>query len=325
MSILIAQHAAAADDNKRLEAIVNIFDEVGVLTPPGHFVVEPSFQYAHSSATTVAIEGFTIIPAIVIGLVNLEELQRDTYTAAVGVRYGISSRWEVEAKFPYVYREEEIRGRRILEGSPINLLFDSNGSGMGDAELAVHYQINSASATEPVYIANFRYKTTTGDGPYEVKRELIRTDDGTPIAVLPREQPTGSGFDAYQISLTGILPAEPAAIYGNISYLKNGSDTVEELGKVTPGDNYGLSFGVGIALNDKSSISFGYDHTVVEKTDIENDVGLEPSFDRLHVGNFLVGFSYAISPKTAFNVSLGIGVTDDASDVSLNFRMPMSF
>jgi len=50
----------------------------GALLPFGRFVIEPSFEYNHISGTNVSISGFTIFQAILIGQVQVQELQRDT-------------------------------------------------------------------------------------------------------------------------------------------------------------------------------------------------------------------------------------------------------
>ncbi|GGX83673.1 hypothetical protein GCM10007160_08640 [Litchfieldella qijiaojingensis] len=41
-----------------------------------------------------------------------------------------------------------------------------------------------------------------------------------------------------------------------------------------------------------------------------------------NVGMVNVGATYALSHKTSIVTNVGIGLTDDASDVTLNFRMP---
>src|SRR5690606_16817730 len=72
-----------------------IFDERSVLTPRGTLVIEPSLQYVHSSDTEVAVEGYTVIPTVLIGLINVSQVQRDTLSAVATLRYGLTRRFEV--------------------------------------------------------------------------------------------------------------------------------------------------------------------------------------------------------------------------------------
>lgn len=301
-------------------------DEPGALTPKGTLIIEPSVQYIHSSATNVAIEGFTIIPSIAIGLIEVSELQRDTFIAAVSGRYGVTNRFEIEAKIPYVYRDESVRGREIFEASPTDIIQDSDGSGLGDVEFAMHYQLNRGLDGWPYFIGNLRVKSRTGDGPFDVNRTEVLDDEGNRTGDVLLEQPTGSGFWGIQPSLTVIFPADPAVLYGSISYLWNVEENVGgSFGNVDPGDAVGFSFGMGYAVNEQVSFSLGYDHSIVFESDIENDVGLEPTFDRIQVGSFLVGFAYRPTKGPKLNLSLGMGVTPEAPDVQLSLRTPIQF
>ncbi len=45
----------------------------------------------------------------------------------------------------------------------------------------------------------------------------------------------------------------------------------------------------------------------------------------VQLGQLLFGYSYKLSQKTTFNVSLGIGVTQDAPDVQMTVRLPIRF
>ena len=81
--------------------------------------------------------------------------------------------------------------------------------------------------------------------------------------------------------------------------------------------------GVGVALNDKSSISLGYDHAYVRKTKQNGDT--VPGTLNAQLGTVLFGYSYRISNRTALNFTVGAGLTADTPDVTLGFRMPWTF
>ena len=81
--------------------------------------------------------------------------------------------------------------------------------------------------------------------------------------------------------------------------------------------------GIGLGLNEKMSLSLGYDQASVEPTKIN---GVEPADAvRLQLGTMLVGLSYRLTPTQNLNFTLGVGVTRDAPDVTLSLRYPMSF
>lgn len=305
---------------------VAIFEERGVLSQKGTFIVEPSLEYIHSSSTRVAIEGFTIIPAITIGLINVNELQRDTLIGALALRYALTNRFEVETKIPYVYRHESIREREYNQPASVDILRDSEGHDLGDIECAIHYQLNRGRGGFPFLVANIRVKSRTGNDPFEVEREVLRDQNGTAIGEVFKEQPTGSGFWGAQSSLTIIYPTDPAVMYANISYLWNMKRDVNGgWGEIDPGDAVGASFGLGFAINDRTSFSLGYDHSTIFKSHFEQSSDIEAEFDQIQIGTFLVGVSHRLSTRTSFNLSVGMGVTDEASDLQVTMRFPVSF
>jgi hypothetical protein len=251
------------------------------------------------------------------------------------VRYGLSNRAELELKVPYVYRSDSTVSREIFTGTGVDNVFETSGKGVGDAELALRYQLNQGAADKPYYVAGLRVKSRTGTDPFSVVTDCSKRCVG-PNATgtgLPLELPTGSGFYAIQPSLTWLYSSDPAILFGSVSYLHNFKRSNvnrkvlngewEPLGTVEPGDVVGFNFGVGLALNDKALMSFGYDHSSVARTR-QNGLPV-PGSVRTQLGTLLVGFSYRINDKRTLNVAVGAGLTRDTPDVQLSVRLPMTF
>lgn len=319
-------HANETESDASRSAVPDLFDQRGVLTPAGGTVLEPSFAYAHTSSTVVAVEGLTIIPALVVGLINVTQSQRDLETLALTLRHGFSNRFEAGLRLPYLNEEESIRERKIFDSSPVDIISDSSGHGMGDAELQLAYQFTPVSGAEPVYVGNLRVKSTTGTSPYQVKRRTLQDDKGNDIGVILDEQPTGTGFWSVQPGVSAMIPSDPAILYGALSYQFNLADkkAKEFGGRIDPGDALNLNLGLGFSVNEKTSFSLGYDHTVVFKTQLENNADkLSATFDLVHVGSLLFGISQGISDKR-LSFSLAVGVTPDAPDVQMTFKMPFA-
>ena len=64
-------------------SVARILELPGVLTQRGQFVLDPSISYSNSSSLRVSLVGYTIIPAILIGLIDVRDVRRNTYTAAL--------------------------------------------------------------------------------------------------------------------------------------------------------------------------------------------------------------------------------------------------
>jgi len=289
-------------------APARIFDEPTALTPHGKFVFEPSYQFVHSTDNRVALVGFSVIPAITIGLIDVRRVSRDIHTVALTGRYGVSNRFEVEAKVPWVHASSHTQTRALATPSFTDETFDAG-----------RYQFNAFRGDNAVYIGHLRYKSRTGKGVFEVPID----DTG-----LQTELPTGSGFQGLQAGVTFLYPSDPAVFFGGAAYTHNfARDVGHGFGKVRPGSVVDLNAGMGLALNERASFSIGYQHSIVgsmEQRDPEEVARVLARTGRLQLGTMRFGLGYRLTSKTNLNVSLGIGVTDDTPDFELTVRFPYS-
>ncbi len=296
--------------------VADIIDQRGVLTPRGTIVVEPTFQYSNSSVYRVALDGFTVIPALSIGAIDIRSVSRNTVTAAVGLRYGITNRFEIETRLPYISRSDSTTTRPLATPADRETTTKVEGDGIGDIELGLHYQINRGGPGRPFYVGNLRIKSHTGSDPFDV--------DTDPATGLQTSLPTGTGFWGVQPSMTISLPSDPAVFFGNVSYLWNiKRDIDSETGEIDPGNAFGLSMGMGLALNQRASLSLGYSHSSVQPTK-QNGKRVQGS-NTLQIGSLLIGMSHRIGKRSNLNVSVAAGVTEDAPDIQFSIRLPSSF
>lgn len=322
--------------------LAQIFEQPGVLTPRGKFVLEPSLQMGYSSNDRVALVGYTIIPAILIGLIDVRQVKTTTATAALTGRFGVTNRFELEAKVPYVYTYTDTVSREIFTGSAQDKVFNSEGSGLGDVEVTARYQLNRGGPDKAFWVGWLRYKSRTGRDLFEVTTDCVtRCVQNATGTGLPLELPTGSGFASIQPGLTWLYASDPVVFFGSFSYLHNferhdvsrtvltgapdgfPQTTTEPIGDLKAGDILGFNVGMGLALNEKAAISIGYDHSIVDRTE-QNGEPL-PGSVRMMLGTLLLGGSYRFNDRMSLNVSLGVGVTRDTPDTTLMVRLPISF
>ncbi|HUA80197.1 MAG TPA: acetate kinase [Dyella sp.] len=324
----------APAESSRPPEVAPIFQQPGVLTPKNKIIVEPTYQFGYSTADRVALVGYTVIPAILIGLIDVRQVRSTTQTAILTARYGITNRMELEVRIPYVDTHTDTVSREVLTGSAEDNVFSSSGKGLGDIEATLRYQINNGGADKPYYIGWFRFKSRTGKDPFEVVTDCVtRCVQNLTGTGLPIQQPTGSGFYTLQPGVTWLLPSDPVVFFGNLSYLYNVErHNVYEnillggkqfLGNVKAGNEADISVGMGMALNDKASLSIGYDQTFVGDTR-ESGVKL-PGSTKVWLGSLLIGGSYRFNDKETLNVTLGVGVTRDTPDATVIVRVPMMF
>ncbi|HWH84761.1 MAG TPA: acetate kinase [Burkholderiaceae bacterium] len=322
----------APDADNRGPAVAQIFEQPGVLTPKGKAVLEPSLQYSYSSSSRVALVGYTIIPAITIGLIDVREVKRNTFNATLTGRYGVTNRFEIETRIPYSYRSDSSIGCQLGQGCASDSVFSASGQGIGDVEVTGRYQFNDGGIDKPYYVGSLRFKSRTGKDPFDSPIQTTATGLGP----VQTELPTGSGFYGLQPAFTVLYPSDPAVFFGTVSYLHNfaRNNIVQQYASGSPGDTtphrysagdvIGFNFGMGLGLNEKSSFSIGYDHASVGRTKVDGSA-LPLASVRVQLGTLLLGYSYRLNSQRTLSVTLGAGITRDTPDMTLTVRTPITF
>jgi hypothetical protein len=298
--------------------------ELGVLTPKGKLVIDPSIEFVRASNNRLVFRGVEIVPGIQLGVIEASDAARDTGVLTLAARYGVTSRLEVEARIPYIWRDDRIT-TLAQRDETISRSSELRGRDIGDIELNARYQLNSGATGGPIFVATSRVKPPTGTGPYNVNYDEFG---------VATSLPTGSGFWGVEGGVIMLYPTDPAIIFAGLTYLHNFSrnidrtvgsgDAAVHIGKVDPGDSIGVSLGFGLALNPRFSISLGYSHNYIFKTTSELGATRQTS-QPLQVGSLLLGSSFRLTERLTLNSAFEMGVTSDAPDVRVVFRLPYIF
>lgn len=283
----------------------------------GRLVIEPSIEYSRTSNNRLVFRGVEIVTGVQIGLLEANDTARDTVTASVATRYALTDRLEVEARVPFIYRNDRVT-TVAQNNTQTTQTFELNGSDLGDIEVSARYQLNNGRGGLPIFVAGARIKSDTGLGPFD----LARDSHG-----VSTELATGSGFWGVQGSVSMLYPSDPVVLFANASYLYNIERDIDKtfgavtVGNVDPGDSIGAGFGFGFALNPRFSYSLGYSHSYVMPTETELNNTTQES-TALQVGTLQFGMSYRATERLTLSTSVDVGVTEDAPDVRVSFRSP---
>src|SRR3546814_9914853 len=87
------------------------------------------------------------------------------------LRWGVTDRLELEAKVPFIYRDDRLTQTVTIQGQDEERTENLDGYGLGDIEIAAHYQLNDGRDDWPFFVGNLRFKTATGTGPFDVDRD----------------------------------------------------------------------------------------------------------------------------------------------------------
>jgi len=327
-------------------------EQGGVLTRRGQLILEPGVTYAHTSQDRFFFQGFEVVDTVLIGLIEATKADRNLVQAVMGARIGVTDRLELEARVPYVYRSDHVRNTVVTEVQAPTIESAASGDGIGDVELAAHYDFTDLIFDAPfkVYtVANLRMKAPTGEGPFDIPLDA---------AGNPTRLSTGTGFWSVQPSFTAIFPTDPVVFFASVGYTWNASKDVNRTdsatrctdpanpatcttlssstGNVDPGDAVNTSIGMGLSLNERTSVSLGFSFDYVFSTeqstlfdddtgDVNPPVAVKAKSDPLYVGSFQVGFSYQVSDNVGLNLNFDVGATEAAPDFEVGLRVPIRF
>jgi hypothetical protein len=292
----------------------------GVLTPKGRLAIDSAFDYTSASTNRLVFRGFELVPGIQVGLIEASDAERDTMGTAMTLRYGVTNRFEIEARIPALFRRDRIQvAQQRDEGIVREIKLKERG--IGDIEFAARYQLNQPKGQGPIWVANLRVKSDTGTGPFDIGYDNFGVATGLA---------TGSGFWGVQPGINFLLPSDPAVIFGSVSYLYHIAKNVDRdiggarIGRVDPGDAISGNLGFGFSLNPRFSFSLGYKHSYIfPSTTIINDT--KQHSDRAQVGAFTFGMSYRLTERQSVNIGFDLGATNDAPDLGVSLRFPLSF
>jgi hypothetical protein len=303
----------------------------GALVAPWRLVVQPEFEYDHISGQNVALSGFTIFQAILIGTVTVSRIKRDIFVPAVTLRLGIPPLFkhlndsELSLRVPYVFRSDQLTygGTGAQSGTTKSTSIRDND--IGDLELTYYYHLIREGrwrAWVPDTILRLGSRFPTGKDPYSLQRELIPG-----LGLVPVQFPTGTGHYNFNAGLNFVKSADPAVLFFNFTYYYNfprdvGVQGGIDWGTVTLGQGFEYNVGLIFALQEKLSLNFYLKQLIVGST---SSHGVTLPDTSLNAITFNIGATYMPSPRWAFDFVVGIGLSQDAPDVSILIRLPMTF
>ena len=323
---------APEDDEQPIQLAV-LDNQASVVTRRGQLTGEFQVDYARADRNRAVFRGVELVEAVLVGVFDINESRQDVLTASAALRYGVTDRFEFGVRVPFIHRADASILAPI-SGSTNNdqaATIDSSvkGTGVGDIELTARYQLLSGRNGTPFLIGNLQGVVPTGDNPFAIPRD----DLGRATRAA-----TGAGFWGIAPSLTAILPTDPVVLFGTLGYTFNLPRNVNTrippvvITYVDPGDAISGSAGIGISLNQRTTVNFGYAHTwafgthtrtmLIDPTPQWPDERSTRSRD-LQIGRFLFGVTYRVTDRASLNWSVEVGATEDATDLRTVLRIPV--
>ena len=293
------------------------------------FTLEPSISYVHSTRNQISLSGFLALDAIFLGNISVDTIKRDTVKAALSLRYDITDDLQFEASLPYLYRRNVFQSAG-QQGTTTTLEETVSTSGFGDARFRLFSRWIAETDQRPDVVLNLGVTAPTGREPFGIETET--QNDG--LLEYPSELPTGNGVWAVSAGTSLLKTVDPAVLFANVGYEATIRDSFDDIdsapgdqpGRVDLGDTLRFGFGTAFALNERLSLSLSLDQQFVTESEIEPQGGNEEEVvgSGATVSVLNVGASLAMGAKRTLNANVGVGLTDDAPDVTIQVAMPVS-
>lgn len=273
------------------------------LAREGNLEITYGFVYVHNA--TDILESIDKTP-------NVDHSSNHNLTNNIGFKYALLDNLSLNASVPFVYKSDQ--------RSTSN---ERNATDIGDVSFGGIWQPKKSDGRSATFMYNGSIVLPSGASPFKI-------DTKNALA-------TGSGFYSVSAGFSVSKSLDPVFVFGSgsiyypldVSNLSQSRDEGLILKKVSPGKTLGLSMGMAYALSYTVSIntSFSLSYATKYEYDMVNnkDQKVPQSSGESTSAVLNIGTGWRISPQKTVSTSLGIGLTNSASDFTLSFSIPFDF
>jgi hypothetical protein len=281
----------------------------GLLLPSGTLEIDHTTSYYSASSDHVTINGFALLPILVVGDIASQRTRQDYLLPSLTTRLGLPHKFQMDFEVPYGYE-------LIRTVDATNKQTEVSNFGLGDISAGISRQLTNEHGRVPDTIANVRFKSTTGQDSFNLTSSEVAL---------------GTGFNSIQGSVTAAKSSDPVVFFGNLFYTANlaASHTIPSqdpsnpsattIGHFNPGGAVGFQIGSILALNPEVSMTVGWDQRFTRSTQL-NGVDIPASY--LVEGTLRLGTSYVYAPGRTVDLSFGVGLTPDTPNLQFSVGLP---
>ena len=264
-------------------------EQGALLLPKGFMEVSPSVAYTRRETTTPV---FANVGSLVLANVDTK---RNEVQANLNLKVGLPWTSQLEIGLPYNFVDQSA----ILNlGSAGRITSSGSANGFGDIQIALAKQLLREKGVLPDLVFRVIYGTGSGDR-------------GTNDVTLD------SGYPSLGGQLTFLKRQDPLAFVANIAYTKK-----YERDNIEPGDQFSFSVGAVLAASPDTSLQFSFAQAISRDIRVNGTAIRESDQNQ---GILSIGASSILGKGVLLNLSVGIGVTNDAPDYVVQLSLPIRF
>ncbi|ENW18110.1 hypothetical protein L313_1525 [Acinetobacter haemolyticus CIP 64.3 = MTCC 9819] len=237
---------------------------------------------------------------------RVEEDANHTLTNTFTLQYGLLDNLTLSASLPFMAKKQ--------------LLDDKTAAGLGDISFGARWEPFPLKQGRLPLIIFGSLSTKTGDSPYEIAIDELSTGKGY--------YSVGGGVSTRKYIDPVVLFSSVSASYGfketGLNQLRGGgANGPRILDSFDPGLSGGFAFGFAYSFNYDVSLTMSYQQSfnTGAKFYFKNGESFKSADQSSSMLSFALGVR--VSPATIVNGTVGIGLTEDAPDVTLGLSFPL--
>lgn len=197
-----------------------------------------------------------------------------------------------------------------------DLLKDTSTAGLGDISLGARWEPFPLKAGRLPLILFGNLSTKTGDSPYEVN--------------ATSDLATGKGYYSVGVGASTRKYIDPVVLFASVSANYGLKETglnqrrgTRVINEFDPGISGGFAFGFAYSFNYDVSMTMSYQQSFNTGAEFSYNTGESYSPADQTSSTLAISLGVRVSPDTIVNGTVGLGLTEDAPDVSLGLSFPL--
>lgn len=233
---------------------------------------------------------------------RVQENATHSITNTFTLQYGVLDNLTFTASLPLVAKSD--------------LLKDASTAGLGDISLGARWEPFPLKAGRMPLILFGSLSTKTGDSPYEVN--------------AASDLATGKGYYSVGVGASTRKYIDPVVLFASVSAnyglkeddlnQRRGTRVIKEF---DPGISGGFAFGFAYSFNYDVSMTMSYQQSFNTGAEFGYSTGESYSPADQTSSTLAISLGVRVSPDTIVNGTVGLGLTEDAPDVSLGLSFPL--
>ncbi|ENV77260.1 MULTISPECIES: putative pilus system protein FilC [Acinetobacter] len=254
------------------------------------------YTYYRDSQLNLAIQDGSVAQ------LRVDEDATHTLTNTFTLQYGLRDNLTLSTSLPFVAKSDNLK--------------DTTTAGLGDISFGARWEPFPLKAGRLPLILFGNISTKTGDSPYEVNPT--------------KDLSTGKGYYSAGIGASTRKYIDPVVLFASVSanygFKETGLNQIRGtriIDEFDPGISGGFAFGFAYSFNYDVSLTMSYQQSFNTQSEFTYNTGETYKPADQTSATFSIALGVRVSPDTIVNGTLGIGLTEDAPDVSLGLSFPL--